>query len=77
MRWESGREQHRRAVDGLYDDIQSELYKIEYSLGQIGKMLDLMAGSQVIRLLAAEGPLLAQFIGRISARALYEQGQSA
>jgi hypothetical protein len=49
----------RRAVDGLYDGIQNELYKIEYSLGQVGKMLDLMAGSQEIRLLEAEGPLLA------------------
>lgn len=49
----------RRALDGLYDGIQSELYKIEYALGQVGKMLDLMAGSQEIRLLEAEGPLLA------------------
>ena len=49
----------RRALDGLYDGIQSELYKIEYSLGQVGKMLDLMAGSQEIRLQEAEGPLLA------------------
>lgn len=49
----------RRALDGLYDGIQSELYKIEYSLGQVGKMLDLMADSQEIRLLEAEGPLLA------------------
>lgn len=49
----------RRAVDGLYDGIQSELYKIEYSLNQVGKMLDLIAGSQEIRLLEAEGPLLA------------------
>jgi len=49
----------RRALDGLYDGIQSELYKIEYSLGQVNKMLDLIAGSQEIRLLEAEGPLLA------------------
>jgi archaellum component FlaC len=49
----------RRAVDGLYDGIENELNKIEYSLGQVGKMLDLMAGSQEIRLLEAEGPLLA------------------
>lgn len=49
----------RRALDGLYDGIESELYKIEYSLGQVGKMLDLVAGSQEIRLLEAEGPLLA------------------
>jgi hypothetical protein len=49
----------RRALDGLYDGIESELYKIEYSLGQVGKMLDLMAGSPEVRLLAAEGPLLA------------------
>ena len=49
----------RRALDGLYDDMQSELYQIEYSLGQVGKMLDLLAGSQEIRLLEAEGPLLA------------------
>ncbi len=49
----------RRALDGLYDGIETELYQIEYSLGQVGKMLDLMAGSQEIRLLEAEGPLLA------------------
>ncbi|WP_420627163.1 hypothetical protein, partial [Candidatus Leptofilum sp.] len=49
----------RRALDGLYDGMQTELYQIEYSLGQVGKMLDLMAGSQEIRLLEAEGPLLA------------------
>lgn len=49
----------RRALDGLYDGIQSELYKIEYSLGQVQKMLDLMAGSKEIYLLEAEGPLLA------------------
>ncbi|MFZ1399159.1 MAG: hypothetical protein WAS33_19790 [Candidatus Promineifilaceae bacterium] len=49
----------RRALDGLYDGIQTELYQIEYTLGQVGKMLDLMAGSQEIRLLEAEGPLLA------------------
>lgn len=49
----------RRALDGLYDGIQTELYQIEYALGQVGKMLDLMAGSQEIRLLEAEGPLLA------------------
>ncbi|MCA9945739.1 MAG: hypothetical protein H6656_14010 [Ardenticatenaceae bacterium] len=49
----------RRALDGLYDGIQSELYQIEYALGQVGKMLDLMADSQEIRLLEAEGPLLA------------------
>ncbi len=49
----------RRALDGLYDGIESELYKIEFSLGQVNKMLDLIAGSQEIRLQAAEGPLLA------------------
>ncbi|MEZ4592353.1 MAG: hypothetical protein R3D55_14600 [Chloroflexota bacterium] len=49
----------RRALDGLYDGIQTELYQIEYALGQVGKMLDLMAGSQEIRLQEAEGPLLA------------------
>lgn len=49
----------RRAVDGLYDGIESELNKIEYSLGQVQKMLELMAGSQEISLLEAEGPLLA------------------
>jgi phage shock protein A len=49
----------RRALDGLYDGIQTELYQIDYALGQVGKMLDLMAGSQEIRLLEAEGPLLA------------------
>lgn len=49
----------RRALDGLYDGIQTELYQIEHALGQVGKMLELMAGSQEIRLLEAEGPLLA------------------
>ncbi|GJM40324.1 MAG: hypothetical protein DHS20C20_06060 [Ardenticatenaceae bacterium] len=49
----------RRALDGLYDGMQTELYQIEYALGQVGKMLDLMAGSQEIRMQEAEGPLLA------------------
>lgn len=49
----------RRALDGLYDGIQTELQTIEYSLGQVQKMLELVAGSQEIRLQEAEGPLLA------------------
>lgn len=49
----------RRALDGLYDGIESELNQIEYGLGNVGKMLDLISGSQEIRLLEAEGPLLA------------------
>lgn len=49
----------RRAVEGLYDGIKAELYKIEYALGQVQKMLDLMAGSSEISLQEAEGPLLA------------------
>ena len=49
----------RRAVEGLYDGITAELYKIEYSLGQVQKMLDLISGSSEIRLQEAEGPLLA------------------
>ncbi|MCA9916316.1 MAG: hypothetical protein KC445_00110 [Anaerolineales bacterium] len=49
----------RRALDGLYDGIQTELYQIEYALGQVGKMLDLMAGSSELHLKEAEGPLLA------------------
>ena len=49
----------RRALDGLYDGIETELHQIEYGLGQVQKMLDLVAGSQEIRLLEAEGPLLA------------------
>ena len=49
----------RRAVDGLYDDIEAELNKIEYELGKVQKMLELIAGSSDIRLLEAEGPLLA------------------
>lgn len=49
----------RRAVEGLYEGIKTELYKIEFSLGQVQKMLDLMAGSSEISLQEAEGPLLA------------------
>lgn len=49
----------RRAVDGLYDDIESELNRIDYELGKVQKMLELIAGSSEIRLLEAEGPLLA------------------
>ncbi|MCP4416810.1 MAG: hypothetical protein GY805_09320, partial [Chloroflexi bacterium] len=46
----------RRALDGLYDDMENELNKIEYQLGQVEKVLDLMTGSAEIRLLEAEGP---------------------
>jgi hypothetical protein len=49
----------RRALDGLYDGIQTELYQIDHALKQVATMLDLIAGSQEIRLLEAEGPLLA------------------
>jgi hypothetical protein len=49
----------RRALDGLYDNMENELNKIEYQLGRVGKMLDLVTGSSEIRLLEAEGPLLA------------------
>jgi hypothetical protein len=49
----------RGAVAGLYEGINTELHKIEFSLGQVQKMLDLVAGSQEIRLQEAEGPLLA------------------
>ncbi len=42
----------RRALDGLYDGMQTELYQIERSLGQVGKMLDLPypGGPQVAKL---------------------------
>jgi archaellum component FlaC len=49
----------RRALDGLYDDIENELNKIEFQLSQVEKVLDLITGSPQIRLLEAEGPLLA------------------
>lgn len=49
----------RRALDGLYDDIETSLNKIEYQLSQVEKMLDLITGSPEIHLLEAEGPLLA------------------
>ena len=49
----------RRTLEGLYNGVKNELQKIEYQLGQVKKMMELIAGSAEINLLQAEGPLLA------------------
>jgi hypothetical protein len=49
----------RSAVDGLYDGMESELYAIEHQIGAVRQMLELLDGSQEIKLREAEGPLLA------------------
>ena len=49
----------RRAVTGLYDDIQQGLQGVQYEISQIEKMLALFDESPEIQLREAEGPLLA------------------
>ncbi len=47
------------SVEGLYDGIEDELNEISYEIQKMDKVLDLLDGSQEIRLQEAEGPLLA------------------
>jgi hypothetical protein len=49
----------RTAVVGLFDGMENELNQIAYELQKVTAMLDLVDGSQAIRLQEAEGPLLA------------------
>ena len=49
----------RAAVLGLFDGMENELDQIEYEMSKVSAMLDLLDGSQEIRLQEAEGPLLA------------------
>lgn len=49
----------KTAVSGLYGGIDTELYKIDHEFSQVKTMLDLLDGSQEIRMQEAEGPLLA------------------
>lgn len=47
------------AIENLYEGIEDELNQIEYQLGRVQQMFDILDGSQEIRLREAEGPLLA------------------
>lgn len=49
----------RDAVSGLYEGMELELSGISSEISAITRMMDLLAESQAIRLLQAEGPLLA------------------
>ncbi len=47
------------AISGLYDGLSSELHSVEWDMNKATAMLDLIDGSQEVRLREAEGPLLA------------------
>lgn len=47
------------AISGLYGGISSELSSVSWAMSQAGQMLDLIDGSQDVRLRETEGPLLA------------------
>jgi hypothetical protein len=47
------------AIRGMYQDLQTELYKIENELRQAGWMMDQLNASPEIRLREAEGPVAA------------------
>ncbi|MCL4265769.1 MAG: hypothetical protein KJ069_21325 [Anaerolineae bacterium] len=49
----------RDAVDNLYEPIENEVNEAERQLNNARQMLDLLDGSQAIKLREAEGPLLA------------------
>ena len=47
------------SIGGLYDGLESELHNVEWDMNKATAMLDLIDGSQDVRLRETEGPLLA------------------